>query len=82
MEQEDYRTPRVSVTSVKNGKSFDLGGAARGGPCPSDSNGLIKVSRPARPQIISVGLQNKQICRPVHRGAAGWRRRAGFIKTS
>ncbi|CAD5234862.1 unnamed protein product [Bursaphelenchus xylophilus] len=44
VEQEDYRTPRVSVTSVKNGKSFDLGGADRAGPRASDSNGLIKVS--------------------------------------
>lgn len=42
VEQEDYRTPRPSIPSIKNGKSFDLGGGFRN-VLASDSNGLIKV---------------------------------------
>lgn len=43
VEQEDYRTPRPSVSDVKNGKSFDFGG--HGGPAhlAYETNGLVKV---------------------------------------
>uniref|UniRef100_A0AC34F167 Uncharacterized protein n=1 Tax=Panagrolaimus sp. ES5 TaxID=591445 RepID=A0AC34F167_9BILA len=42
VEQEDYRTPRPSVSSIKNGKSFDFGGGH--GHKPYETNGLVKVS--------------------------------------
>lgn len=48
VEQEDYRTPKPSVISIKNGKSFDFGGQqnyVNDSSPASDSNGLVKVSR-------------------------------------
>lgn len=44
VEQEDYRTPKPSVFSIKNGKSFDFGGINETASLASNSNGLIKVS--------------------------------------
>uniref|UniRef100_A0A7E4UVP6 Expressed conserved protein n=1 Tax=Panagrellus redivivus TaxID=6233 RepID=A0A7E4UVP6_PANRE len=45
VEQEDYRTPRPSVSSIKNGKSFDFGGAHAGhSSLAYETNGLVKVS--------------------------------------
>lgn len=43
VEQEDYRTPKPLVFSIKNGKSFDFGGGNECASLASNSNGLIKV---------------------------------------
>uniref|UniRef100_A0A0K0E1I3 CaMBD domain-containing protein n=1 Tax=Strongyloides stercoralis TaxID=6248 RepID=A0A0K0E1I3_STRER len=44
VELEDYRTPKPSVSAIKNGKSFDLCAMEQHGSHASESNGLIKVS--------------------------------------
>uniref|UniRef100_A0A914CE70 Calmodulin-binding domain-containing protein n=1 Tax=Acrobeloides nanus TaxID=290746 RepID=A0A914CE70_9BILA len=45
VEQEDYRTPRPSIPSIKIGKSFDFGGNnSRRGSLAYEKNGLILVS--------------------------------------
>uniref|UniRef100_A0A0N5CD75 Uncharacterized protein n=1 Tax=Strongyloides papillosus TaxID=174720 RepID=A0A0N5CD75_STREA len=43
VELEDYRTPKPSVSVIKNGKSFDLSGIEQHNSNASESNGLIKV---------------------------------------
>uniref|UniRef100_A0A915AST1 Calmodulin-binding domain-containing protein n=1 Tax=Parascaris univalens TaxID=6257 RepID=A0A915AST1_PARUN len=44
VELEDYRTPKPVVSDIKNGKSFDFGGAGANALNASDNNALIKVS--------------------------------------
>uniref|UniRef100_A0A914S3H2 Uncharacterized protein n=1 Tax=Parascaris equorum TaxID=6256 RepID=A0A914S3H2_PAREQ len=43
VELEDYRTPKPVVSDIKNGKSFDFGGAGANALNASDNNALIKV---------------------------------------
>lgn len=43
VELEDYRTPKPVVSDIKNGKSFDFGGAGANALNASDNNALLKV---------------------------------------
>uniref|UniRef100_A0A0M3IHS7 Uncharacterized protein n=1 Tax=Ascaris lumbricoides TaxID=6252 RepID=A0A0M3IHS7_ASCLU len=46
VELEDYRTPKPVVSDIKNGKSFDFGGAGANALNASDNNALLKGCAP------------------------------------